>query len=172
MRSLRDKNVRLLIIGTGLQEGFLKPICLKKQLGNKILFLGYLDESEKLHILGMCDIYVSTSQHEGLVEFSWKRCSVCGLPIVGYGRGGHTDFLKNQEKGYVVTLNDIDFFTKGCALLIRNTELRKAIDENKKHRVEEFYVNRCARMCENAFISTLSIKNNNQTSRTALGCGR
>lgn len=103
MEALRKERVRLLIVGTGPQEHILKQESLKRQLGNKIVFMGYVEESEKFRILQMCDLYVSTSQHEGF-GLVFLEAMASGLPIICYDQGGQMDFLRDQETGYLVSL--------------------------------------------------------------------
>lgn len=153
--SLNEENVRLLILGSGPQEKALMKIRNKKGLENKIIFLGHVDENEKYRILKMCDIYVSTSQHEGF-GLSFLEAMHCGLPVVCYERGGQNDFLKNEGTGYVVSLNDVNLFKNRCELLIRNPNLRKKFGENNRRIVKELYIDNCVSKYENLFSSIIS----------------
>lgn len=161
IRSLKGEKVRLLIIGDGPEERFLKQICSRKQLGNKIIFLGFLDELEKFQILRICDLFVSTSQHEGF-GLVFLEAMQSGLPIVCYDHGGQNDFLINQETGYLIKLNDLGQFIKQCQILIRDPDLRKKIGEKNKLKAKEFNIHRCAALYENVFITTLSTFNDKQ----------
>jgi glycosyltransferase involved in cell wall biosynthesis len=156
MEALRGEKVRLLIIGTGPQEHLLKQEALRRQLGNQIMFMGYVEESEKFRILQMCDIYVSTTQHEGF-GITFLEAMACGLPIICYDHGGHTDFLRDQETGYLVPLNNINLFKEHCGSLIRNPMLRKAMGKTNKFRVKEFSIDRCALKYEIIFNEVLAI---------------
>jgi len=161
INSLKNENVRLLIMGEGPQGRFLKYICSRKQLGGKIILLGFVEESEKFQILKICDLFVSTSQHEGF-GLVFLEAMQSGLPIVCYNHGGQNDFLKDQETGYLIELNDLGHFIKHCQLLIRDPDLRKKIGENNKLKAKEFNIDRCAALYENVFITTLSAFNDKQ----------
>lgn len=150
MEGLREERVRLLIVGSGPQEKLLKQESSKKQLENKIVFMGYVEESEKFRILRMCDLYVSTSQHEGF-GLVFLEAMASGLPIICYDSGGQTDFLRDQETGYLAPLNDLELFTKRCQFLIRNPELRKAIGEKNICRAQDFSIENCALQYEKIF---------------------
>ncbi|HWP91070.1 MAG TPA: glycosyltransferase family 4 protein [Thermodesulfobacteriota bacterium] len=154
---LKDKRLRLLILGTGPQEYLLKKETQRMLLDDQVLFFGHVEESNKFSILQICDIYVSTSQHEGF-GLVFLEAMACGLPIVCYDHGGQTDFLINQETGYVVSLNDQDLFRKQLQLLVENRSLRKTIGENNKQRVEAFYIDKCALMYENVFDKAIRAK--------------
>lgn len=143
MEALREERVRLLIMGTGPQEQLLKEETRKKQLEDKILFLGYVEEAEKFGILRMSDIYVSTSQHEGF-GLVFLEAMACGLPIVCYDHGGQTDFLQDEKTGYLIALNNLDRFRESCISLLRNPGLRKTMGAYNQRYVEEFYIENCA----------------------------
>lgn len=159
LRKEKEK-MRLLIVGTGPQENLLKKEAQRRQLGNRILFLGHVEESEKFRILKMCDIYVSTSQHEGF-GLVFLEAMASGLPIVCYDKGGQRDFLKDNETGYLVQLNNLNLFKERCQLLIENTCLRKTIGERNKCRAEQFYIDTCASRYESVFNKVLE-KNSSQ----------
>ncbi len=143
MEGFKNQRVRLLVMGTGPQEQFLKEETQKRQLGDKIVFMGYVEEAEKFRVLRMSDLYVSTSQHEGF-GLVFLEAMACGLPVVCYDHGGQTDFLRDAKTGYMVTLNDLELFKERCQLLINSPELRQTMGENNKGHVEEFYIDTCA----------------------------
>ncbi len=147
---LKQERVRLLIIGAGPEERKLRDEAAKRELGSRILFMGQVDEAEKFRILHMCDLYVSTSQHEGF-GLVFLEAMACGLPIVCYDHGGQTDFLQDGENGCVVPLNHVDLFRENCRALIEKDSLRKMIGETNQRAVEEYYIDRCAAKYEAIF---------------------
>jgi glycosyltransferase involved in cell wall biosynthesis len=159
METLRDRRVGLLIVGTGPEEKLLKSESRKRQLEHLIRFTGHVAEDEKYGILQMCDLYVSTSQHEGF-GLVFLEAMAGGLPIVCYDKGGQTDFLRDKGNGYLVPLNDLALLTKRCELLITDTELRKTMGENNKSCVEEYYIDRCALRYETTFNEVLQMNAN------------
>ena len=159
MESLGNGQVRLLIVGTGPEESLLKMKSRKRQLENRVHFMGHVEEGEKFKILQMCNLYVSTSQHEGF-GLVFLEAMASGLPIVCYDYGGQTDFLRDCETGYLVSLNDVELFKERCELLIGNPELRNKIGKDNKLRIEDFYIDRCASRYENAFNDVLTICGN------------
>jgi len=147
---LKEERVRLLIIGTGPEEGNLKEEAAKREVGNRILFLGQVEEAEKFRVLHMCDLYVSTSQHEGF-GLVYLEAMACGLPIVCYDHGGQTDFLHDGKTGYLVPLNDRVRFLDRCAILVRERDVRNEMARYNRNHVEEFYIENCALKYERIF---------------------
>lgn len=150
MDSLGKERTRLIIIGTGPEEQSLKDEVSKRPLNNRILFLGHLPESEKLRILQMCDIYVSSSQHEGF-GLVFLEAMAAGLPIICYDKGGHTDFLADNSTGFVVPLNDLKSFGQRCLRLIKDRALRVGMGQYNLRLVKEFFVENCAKRYEYHF---------------------
>lgn len=150
MDGLRKERVRLFILGSGPQEQSLKEEVRKRGLEDRILFMGHVEECKKFEILKMCDIYVSTSQHEGF-GLVFLEAMACGLPVVCYNHGGQTDFLEDNLTGYLLPLNDLRGFENRCRILIRDRHMRRRMGEENARRVEGFFIDRCARRYEAIF---------------------
>jgi glycosyltransferase involved in cell wall biosynthesis len=157
MGKLVEKQTHLLILGTGPDEGALKQLASQVGVDDRVHFLGFVDEAEKFRILGMSDLYVSTSQHEGFC-LSFLEAMSAGLPIVCYDNGGHTDYLKDRANGFLVPLNDLEQFGERCRLLIESPGLRKEIGVNNCDLIEEYYLDACAARYENLFAQTIALK--------------
>jgi glycosyltransferase involved in cell wall biosynthesis len=167
MEKLRRQKVRLIILGEGPLKDSLKEGAARMDLDRQIHFLGHVDEVEKFRILRMCDVYVSTSQHEGF-GLVFLEAMASGLSIVCYDDGGQTDFLRDNETGFLVSLNDEPLFQQRCELLIRNPALRRTMGETNQRRVEEFYIDRCASKYEKVFHEVIE-PSNHRKRRWALG---
>jgi glycosyltransferase involved in cell wall biosynthesis len=150
MDALRKEKVRLLIIGTGPQEHRLKEEARQRGLENRICFMGHVEESEKFRLLKMCDLYISTSQHEGF-GLVFLEAMACALPIVCYSHGGQTDFLEDTITGYLLPLNDLAGFLDACRRLMKDRALRLRIGQENVRRVGELFIDRCARRYEEIF---------------------
>jgi glycosyltransferase involved in cell wall biosynthesis len=150
MESFKGCNVRLLILGSGPQSEALKEDAKARGLQDQVRLMGRVDEDEKIGLLRMSDLYVSTSQHEGF-GLVFLEGMATGLPVVCYDNGGQTDFLKDGVTGHVVPLNDLEAFQARCSQLIDDpNRCRQMGDENLKQ-VEAYFIDQCALQYENAF---------------------
>jgi glycosyltransferase involved in cell wall biosynthesis len=155
-------DAHLLIIGSGPQEPVIRQKANELGLTERVHFLGQTDERDKFRLLQMSDLFVSTSQHEGF-GLVFLEAMASGLPVICYGYGGQTDFLVDGVTGHVVPLNDMAAFTKSCRKLILNQETRQRISAENRERVEELYIDNCARQYEqlfNALITEHSAREN------------
>jgi glycosyltransferase involved in cell wall biosynthesis len=154
MDRLRDENVRLLILGSGPEEQALKGEVARRKLGDKVCFMGFVEEEEKFRLLQMSDVYVSTSQHEGF-GLVFLEGMASRLPVICYDFGGQTDFLEDGKTGYLVPLNDLETFIERCRHLVKDGKLRRAIGWNNVQRVNEFFLETCAQRYEELFQAVL-----------------
>lgn len=154
MQKIFAENVKLIIVGTGPEESLLKKECANRNLNNKIIFMGHVQEDEKYRILKMSDIYVSTSQHEGF-GLVYIEAMHSGLPVVSFDNGGHTEFLENEKTGFIVTLGDKEKFRNACNILIENSELRKTMGEYNINLSKNFTIEKCASRYEALFKSVI-----------------
>ncbi len=155
MADLKAGNTQLLVIGSGPQETALRELATVLDVANNVRFLGQVSEAEKFGVLGMSDIFVSTSQHEGF-GLVYLEAMACGLPVMCYDFGGQTDFLSDGETGHVVPLNDLVLFTQRCRALIGDLDRRARMRETNLSRVEEYFIERCAAQYEAVFDAVIA----------------
>jgi glycosyltransferase involved in cell wall biosynthesis len=155
MGRLRERPVRLLIVGSGPQENALRADIARRGLASRVRLLGQLTDVEKFRALSVADVYVSASQHEGF-GLVFLEAMACGLPVVAYDHGGQADFLRDAETGFLVALNDLDALTDRCLRLVDDGELRRAFGTATRAVAEAGYIDRCAAMYEALFHNTIA----------------
>ncbi len=145
----------LLVVGNGPEAAALMTRAAERGVAERVRMLGQVSEATKYRALGVADIFVSTSQHEGF-GLVYLEAMAFGLPIVCYDRGGQTDFLSTPTTGYVVPLNDLDVFNTAVAALRDSPQARAAIARHNLAAVEEFFIDRCAERYEQLFADALA----------------
>jgi len=150
MKQFKGEPVRLLIVGSGPEEGVLKRLALDNQVDRQVHFFGQVAEDEKIRLLQISDLYVSTSQHEGF-GLVFLEAMACGLPIVCYDFGGQTDFLHDGENGFLVPLNALNLFEGKCRDLVKNPEVRYMMGARNKDVAEQYFIDQCALKYERIF---------------------
>lgn len=167
---LKERRVHLLVIGTGPEEAGLKAKAEELDIVSHVHFLGALSDQEKFDILGMSDLYVSTSQHEGF-GLVFLEGMAAGLPVVCYDHGGQTDFLADGETGHVVPLNDRETIIRRVERLVIDGGIRQKIGEANRIRVERYFIENMASAYEQLFEAVCRDHRQSSTgpARTSIG---
>ncbi len=103
MQLLQDKSeVKLYILGGGVEEDNLKNLVKKFGLGREVEFLKKpIPNYEMPFLYSECDVYVqpSTIEPYGIVVL---EAMACEKPVIGTKVGGMLDTIKDGETGYLV----------------------------------------------------------------------
>jgi len=126
------KNSKMIIIGTGPLENYLKE---KYKHIEDLLFLGYLSEEDKYKNLCESHFLIVPSIREG-----WGivviEANLFGIPVIGYNVPGLKDSIKNGINGFLV--NNIDEAVNKIIELWNNKELYNEISNNSKNYSKNF----------------------------------
>ena len=144
------EDMYLAIIGDGPESDSVMRAACEAGVAHRVKMMGHVTERQKYAALGMSDIFVSTSQHEGF-GLVFLEAMAYGLPIVCYDRGGQVDFLSTPATGALVKLNDIERFTQSVLELHASPERRAQIRRHNLATVESYFIERCARRYEAIF---------------------
>jgi glycosyltransferase involved in cell wall biosynthesis len=155
LRRCARPNAHLLIIGDGPEAGAIKRSARELGIEAQVHLAGQVSEHCKYEAYAASDVFASTSQHEGF-GLVFLEAMAFGLPIVCYDRGGQTDFLRTQETGFVVALNDEAAFADAIAALHDQPELRKRMSYHNGRLVESYFIDKCAQRYEAVFEAAVS----------------
>lgn len=116
MSLLKDKKIRLLLVGSGSQENEMKEMI--KQLGlNKIVELHGAQPHDKLpHYFNQMDIFAFTTRLAESLGLVGLEAMACGVPVVGSNIGGLPSYIEDGVNGKL--------FESG-----NSTELARCIEE-------------------------------------------
>jgi glycosyltransferase involved in cell wall biosynthesis len=143
-------HAHLLIVGDGPDAAAVQSAAQAAGVADRVHLLGYVTEQQKAQALAVSDIFVSSSQHEGF-GLVFLEAMAFGLPVVCYDRGGQIDFLKSQETGYVVKLNDLEAFTRAIVDLAHHDDRCHEMGKGNLRKVEAYFIDRCAERYETIF---------------------
>jgi len=138
IKSIKDLNVKVIILGTGKQESKLKALAQELGLRDKVLFLGHVGHKNLPCYLKASDIFIRPSRSEGLGTAFLEAMSV-GLPIIATRVGGIPDFLIEKETGLFCELNNPRDLREKIELLLKDKELREKLIINGRNLVLENY---------------------------------
>lgn len=135
----KGNNVTTLIVGTPMEEAFLKSILddvkscgLKKQ----ILYYGF--HERPMDIMGCFDVVVLASNQEafGLVLVEAMRC---GTVVIGTDAGGVPEIIKDGETGLLVKPRESESLEAALERLIKDPALCSRLAEDGKKFADEMF---------------------------------
>ena len=127
LEAMKDIPARLLIAGTGPMEREWKDLAASLGLGEKVVFLGEVDDGELPALYHGCDIFVlpasERSEAFGLVQV---EAMASGKPVVSTELGTGTSFVNiHNETGLVVPPRDVPTLRNAILTLLANEGLRR-----------------------------------------------
>ncbi len=130
------KDVQLLIVGQGPEEGALKRLASDLGIAEEVVFAKPRFHTQEL--FSIIDIFASTSIQEGL-GLSLAEAMASGTPVVATDVGGVSSLVKNGDTGLLVRSKDTDAFRDAMLLLINDTELKERLVKGARRLVERHF---------------------------------
>ena len=132
----------VVVIGKGQngEENSFVQLMREKNLGENLLFLGWLQPNElREHILA-CDLAVYPFDDNMLNRAKCPGKLVellsIGMSVVAEGVGQIMEYIVNEQSGILVKPGDADAFVRSIIRLATDDKLRKTLGENASVRVE------------------------------------
>jgi glycosyltransferase involved in cell wall biosynthesis len=94
------------IAGTGDDRARLEQLARSLDLGDRVRFLGFVTEQEKLALLRAAWAMVFTSSKEGW-GITNLEAAACGTPVIASDSPGLRDSVRHGETGYLVPHGDV-----------------------------------------------------------------
>lgn len=152
--------IKLLIIGKGKQEEYLKDLAKELGLENNVLFLGEIGHHDLPQYLWISDVFVRPSLSEGLGN-AFLEAMAAGVPVIGTKVGGIPDFLVDPSTssgqtptGLFCEVQNPKSVAEKISILLKDENLRLRLIENGEKLVEEKYDwNKIAEEMKNIFLN-------------------
>jgi len=121
--------VELTIVGNGLERRQLVKLCNDLGVEDNVKFLGLLPNEQIYQVLKENDVFILTSDFEGLPLSLLEAMAWGCIPVVTDIRSGIPELVLNGLNGYRVTVGNIQEFAERLALLQRNPVLRRTMSD-------------------------------------------
>lgn len=132
------ENIKFLVIGDGPLRRKLEEVSEENGLGDRVSFLGEIDNDLILPYLKRSDIFIRPSVSEGFGN-SFIEAMAAGLPVIATPVGGIVDFLEDAKTGLFCQVNNPESIAKKVLDLINNQGLREDIIVNASEMVRSQY---------------------------------
>jgi glycosyltransferase involved in cell wall biosynthesis len=155
--AMRRPDAHLLVVGDGPDAEAVRRAAAEANLADRVHVVGQVSDERKYQALGIADVFVSTSQHEGF-GLVFLEAMAMGLPVICYDHGGQTDFLASGRTGFVVRLNDLEAFARALQALYDQPQLTGDMAEFNRRLVQDYLIDRCAERYERVFEDAIELR--------------
>lgn len=130
--------ITLNIYGKGEEEDNIKKKIKELNLDNYVSLHGWTDDIQSA--LCMNDLYVLTSDYEGMPNSLLEAMSI-GIPCISTDcETGPSDIISNGIDGYLVPVGDSDaLFDKIEMLIMSSEQYREQLGYNAKKKISQYY---------------------------------
>ena len=137
-KHLKQKGLdfRFCIEGDGSLRNTCQELASKYELMSRVEFRGHQKEPDEF--FQNIDIFVSTSQYEGL-PYSLLDAMARGLPIVAFDVAGVQDAVVNEATGFLAMDGDIEHLAEYVIGLSRSPQARMQLGAAARKRVAEHF---------------------------------
>jgi len=132
------EQTKLLILGTGPLEKFLKEKTELLGLSSRIRFAGFVPHREFPLYLRASNIFIRPSLSEGM-GVSFLEAMAAGLPVIATPVGGIPDFLKDGETGLFCEVENPESIARQIETIMKDRELREKLIKNAREMVKTKY---------------------------------
>jgi len=125
---LRDQGVqvRLLVGGKGDHRPALERAAARLGGADRIRFLGFVPEAEKLELMRRSWVNLLTSPKEGWGIVNLEAAA-CGTPTVASDAPGLRDSVQDGVTGFLVPHGDVDALASGIRRILEDADLRERL---------------------------------------------
>ena len=97
--------VRFVVIGDGPERAPLTKLAEELGVSDRVIFKGFLSETDKFSLLSACDLFLVPSLHEGLCLAAVEAMHA-GLPVITTRNGGISDIVEEGVNGLYTDYGD------------------------------------------------------------------
>lgn len=135
-------DLRYVVAGDGPDRDRLEAMTEDLGLRDTVTFAGFVDSDVKHHLYEIAEIFVMPNREldDGDVEgfgIVFLEANAHGIPVVGGRSGGAVDAIVDGETGILVDPRDPDDVTAAIGRLLGDDDVRSAMGEKGRKRVEE-----------------------------------
>ncbi len=145
LAKLRDRQVdaQLVIAGRGNDRYRLEGLTKSLDLQDRVDFVGYIDEVEKLHRLRSAWVLAYPSPKEGW-GITVVEASACGTPVIASDSPGLRESVRAGESGLLVPHGIVELWVQAFEKVLSDPDLRGRMGTEGQSHVSQFSWERAA----------------------------
>lgn len=134
---LGHPTARLVIAGTGDYRSELEKLAASLDLGERVRFLGFIDDHAKRSLLRETWALAFTSPKEGWGITNFEAAA-CATPVVASNSPGLRESVRNGETGFLVQHGDVPALARSMARIANCPELVSELGARARRFAEGF----------------------------------
>jgi glycosyltransferase involved in cell wall biosynthesis len=142
--ALNIPNACLEIAGSGDYRASLEGLVNSLQLTERVKFLGFISEDEKVHLLRRAWASALASPKEGW-GISNLEAAACGTPVIASNSPGIRESVIDGETGFLVPQGDVEAMSAAMRGIVESRELVDVLGNAGRRFAETFTWERSAR---------------------------
>jgi glycosyltransferase involved in cell wall biosynthesis len=148
-------DARLIIAGTGDDRRRLERLVQSLDLSDRVSFLGFITEDDKLALLRRCWALAFASPKEGW-GMTNLEAAACGTPVIASDAPGLRETVMNAVTGLLVPHGDVVAFANAMRTVAADPALVAALGEGGRRFAAAFSWERTARDTEEHLVSVVN----------------
>src|SRR5690606_5829166 len=136
-------DARLLIAGDGDHRAALESLARSLDLADRVQFLGFISESQKLQLLRSAWSLVFASPKEGWGITNLEAAACC-TPVIASNSPGLRESVKDRETGFLVPHGDVRELCAAMERIAQNPGLVSELGSRARRFAETFTWDRAA----------------------------
>jgi len=132
-----EEGLRVIIVGDGAMRPYLEGLARKLNLGDKVSFLGHVDDETLLSIYEEASVLVIPSLYEPFGIVVLEAMSL-GIPVIVSNTGGLDEIVTDGKDGIKFRSGSAEDLAKAITRVLHDEGLRARLVANAKSRANEF----------------------------------
>lgn len=157
---MNNNNLIFLIVGDGPLRKKIESQINNSGFKNNFYMLGM--QRNVMELYSICNVVLLTSYKEGLPNVVMESM-LAETPVVAFNVGGVKELIPDDNYGFVIPLNDIDFMAQKGLQLLNSEKLSRSVGQNARNRIiRDFSIERMIESVE-SYLSEMILKKSNRT---------
>jgi glycosyltransferase involved in cell wall biosynthesis len=124
----RLPQARLIVAGSGDHLDALVELAGRLGIAERVEFLGYVSEEDKIRMLRRVQVVVNPSSKEGW-GVTVIESNACGTPVIASDVPGLKDAVVDGKTGLLVTYGDVEAFAERIVEVLKDEPLRMKLSQ-------------------------------------------
>ena len=134
---LKDTDIVVNLAGKGDDEPKYRALAEELDIGERIRFLGYVDNAKMLEIYKETDIFCLPAVSPENQPVTITEAMACGIPVIASRIGGVPELVEDGVTGYLVKPKDAEDLAEKIRMMVSDRKKMKLMGEAGRVRMKE-----------------------------------